>query len=112
MDVRHVPAHSVRRWEMGSKELTVVCPCCQAKLTVHGATGAVLGHEKPPEGPAKSFDQALSEEKKRRQEVEDRFAQSVHEHEHREEILEEKFKEAFKKAEKDDSPPPRPFDFD
>jgi len=97
---------------MGSEDFTIVCPCCQTKLTIDRSTGALLAHEKPPEGPARSFEQAVSEEKKRRQETEDRFAQSVREHENRKEILEKKFREAFKKAEKDDSPPPRPFDYD
>ena len=97
---------------MGAENLKIICPCCNATLTVHPSTGAILAHEKPPKGPAKSFEQAFSDEKKRREEAEDRFAQSVKEHENREEILEKKFKEAFKKAEKDNKPPPHPFDFE
>ncbi len=97
---------------MGAENLNIICPCCDAKLTVHPSTGAILAHEKPLERSAKSFEQAVSDEKRRREEAEDRFAQSVKEHENREEILEKKFKEAFEKAEKDDKPPPRPFDFD
>ena len=90
----------------------VVCPCCHAKITVDRSTGAILNHVEPPSGPAKTFEQALSEEKKRRGDAEDKFAQAFREHEHREEILDKKFKEAFNKAELDDKPPPRPFDFD
>ena len=97
---------------MGTDDFTLVCPCCAAKLKIDRKTGALLAHEKPPQGPAKSFEQAVSEEKKRREDAEDRFAQSVREHENRDEILEKKFKEAFEKAEKDDKPPPRPFDYD
>ena len=97
---------------MVSDDFTLICPCCAAKLKVERKTGALLAYEKPPAGPAKSFEEAVSEEKKRRQEAEDRFAQSVREHEHRNEILEKKFKEAFEKAEKDGTPPPRPFDYD
>ncbi|MFQ5790052.1 MAG: hypothetical protein ACE5JI_06180 [Acidobacteriota bacterium] len=98
---------------MGKRDFTVLCPCCQSKLTVDRATGALLAHERPPAGPAKTFEQALSEEKKRRETAQDVFAQAFHEHEHREEILEKKFQEAVKRAEKDDTePPPRPFEFD
>ena len=96
---------------MGAANLTVICPCCEAKLTLDRITGAVLAHEKPS-GPATTFEKAVSEEKKRRQDAEDRFSQAVREHEHREEIWDKKFKEAVKRAEKDDKPPPHPFEFD
>jgi hypothetical protein len=97
---------------MESEDFIIACPCCQAKITVDHGTGAILTHEGPPSGPAKTFEQALSEEKKRRGDAENKFTQAFREHENREEILDKKFKEAFKKAEKDDKPPPRPFDFD
>ena len=97
---------------MNTNDFTIICPCCQARIIVDRATGAVLSHEEPPSGPAKSFEDAVSEEKKRKGEAEDRFQQAFLEHEHREEILDKKFKEAVKKAEKDDKPPPRPFEFD
>lgn len=97
---------------MTAGHLKIVCPCCQAKISVDRITGAVLGHEKPESQPAKTFEQAQADAKKRREEAEDRFAQAVREHEHREELLEKRFKEAFEKAEKDGKPPPRPFDFD
>ena len=97
---------------MESEKYIVICPCCEAKITVDRGTGAILTHEAPPSGPAKTFEQAVSEAQKRREDAEDKFAQAFREHEHREELLDKKFKEAFKKAEKDDKPPPRPFDFD
>jgi hypothetical protein len=97
---------------MESGDHIIICPCCEAKITVDRNTGAILTYEEPPSGPAKTFEQAVSEEQKRRHEAEDKFAQAFREHEHREELLDKKFKEAFKKAEKDDKPPPRPFDFD
>jgi len=98
---------------MGTGKYIIVCPGCETKLSVDAATGALLGHERPKGGPAKSFEQALSEDKKRRQEAEDRFAQAVQEHKHRDELMEKKFQEALKRAEKDgDPPPPRPFEFD
>ena|SRR3990170_9042666 len=97
---------------MGADAWIIICPCCDAKITLDRGTGAVIAHEKAETGPSKTFEQAVSEDKKRRREAEDRFAQAFREHEHREEILDKKFKEALKRAEKDDKPPPRPFDFD
>lgn len=97
---------------MGDADFKIICPCCQAKIVVDRITGAVLAHEEPPKGPAKTFEEAFSDEKKHREEAEDKFSQAFREHENREEILEKKFKEAMKRAEEDDKPPPRPFDFD
>jgi hypothetical protein len=98
---------------MEAEKLTVICPCCEAKLVIDRLTGAILAHERPKGGPAKTLEQAMSEEKKRRQEAEDRFAQAVKEHQHRDDLLEKKFQEALKRAEKDgEPPPPRPFEFD
>ena len=98
---------------MDSDKITLICPCCETKLTLDRVTGALLSHERPKGGPARTFEQAFSEDKKRKQEAEDRFSQAVREHENRGEILEKKFREAVKRAEKDDAPPPpRPFEFD
>ena len=98
---------------MEGGKFTLTCPCFETKLTIDRATGALLMHEKPKTGPAKSFEQVFTDEKKRKQEAEDRFAQAVREQEHKGELLEKKFKEALKRAEKDEGPPPpRPFEFD
>lgn len=94
-------------------KLTVLCPCCETKLIIDQATGALLSHERPKTGPSKSFEEAFSDEKRRRQEAEDRFTQAVKEQENRADLLDKKFKEALKRAEQDDSPlPPRPFELD
>lgn len=97
---------------MLDKDFTVQCPCCQAKILVDHKTGSVISHREPPKGRAKSFEEAVSENQRRKSEAEDLFAQAVREHENREELLEKKFREAFEKAEKDPNPPPRPFDYD
>lgn len=98
---------------MLTKDFSVVCPCCQTKILVDHKTGAVVSHEEPARGHKKSFEEALADDKKRKSEAEDVFAQAFREHEHREELLEKKFKEAMEKAEKDKGPnPPRPFEFD
>jgi len=98
---------------MEREKFLVLCPCCETKLVIDQATGALLSHERPKQGPSKTFEEAFSDEKKRRKEAEDRFTQAMREQEHRGELLEKKFKEALKRAEEDDSPPPlRPFELD
>jgi hypothetical protein len=98
---------------MLTKDFSIVCPCCQSKILIDHKTGAVVTHEEPARPRKKSFEEALAEDKKRKSEAEDIFAQAVREHEHREELLEKKFKEAMEKAEKDPGGgPPRPFEFD
>src|SRR3972149_77453 len=98
---------------MLTKDFSIVCPCCQTKILVDHKTGAVVSHEQPPRGHKKSCEEALADDRKRKSEAEDVFAQAFREHEHREELLEKKFKEAMEKAEKDKGPaPPRPFEFD
>lgn len=97
---------------MSGDDFKVECPCCQTRILVDRNTGTVLAHDEPPKGPAKSFEEAFADDKRRRADAKDRFAQAILEQENREELLNKKFKEAFERAEKDDSPPPRPFDFD
>ncbi len=70
-----------------------------------------MSHEEPPRGGKVTFEQAVERNKKRKTDAEDTFAQAVREEEHKEELLEKKFREAFEKVDKDDTPPPHPFDY-
>ena len=97
---------------MSSEDFKITCPCCQAKILVDHKTRAIISHEPPPKAATPTFEQAVEQNKKRKAEAEDVFAQAVREHENKEELLEKKFKEAFEKAEKDDAPPPHPFEYD
>lgn len=98
---------------MSGRDFKIICPCCHAKILVDHKTGAVLSHErKTVDYSKRSFDEMLGENEKRKSEAEDLFAQAVREHENREELLEKKFKEAFEKADKSESPPPHPFEYD
>jgi hypothetical protein len=100
---------------MGLKDgenLHVVCPCCQAKLTVDPIFGAVLSHEAPVKpGPNVDLSDAqkiLAEQQRQR---EDKFADSFFQEAHKEDILTKKFEEAMKKAK--DAPAGKPIrDFD
>jgi Zn-finger nucleic acid-binding protein len=100
---------------MGCKDgenLHVVCPCCQAKLTVDPIFGAVLSHEAPAKaGPNVDLTDAqkiLAEQNRQR---EDKFADSWFQESNKEDILAKKFEEAMKKAK--DTPATKPIrDFD
>ena len=100
---------------MGLKDgenLRVVCPCCQAKLTVDPIFGAVLSHEVPVKaGPNVDLTDAqkiLAEQNRQR---EDKFADSWFQETNKEDILAKKFEEAMKKAK--DAPAGKPIrDFD
>jgi hypothetical protein len=100
---------------MGLKDgenLTIVCPCCQAKLTVDPLFGAVLSHEAPPKA-ASNVDltqatRILDEQTRQR---EDKFRDSWFQESNKEDILAKKFEEAMKKAK--DAPAGKPIrDFD
>jgi hypothetical protein len=100
---------------MGLKDgenLHVVCPCCQAKLTVDPIFGAVLSHEaavKPgPNVDLSDAQKILAEQQRQR---EDKFADSWFQESNKEDILTKKFEEAMKKAK--DAPAGKPIrDFD
>src|SRR5271163_4516183 len=100
---------------MGLKDgenLRVVCPCCQAKLTVDPIFGAVLSHEVPVKaGPNVDLTDAqkiLAEQNRQR---EDKFADSWFQESNKEDILAKKFEEAMTKAK--DAPVTKPIrDFD
>jgi hypothetical protein len=100
---------------MGLKDgenLHVVCPCCQAKLTVDPVFGAVLSHEAPvkpgPNVDLSDVQKNLAEQNRQR---EDKFADSWFQETNKEDILAKKFEEAMKKAK--DAPAGKPIrDFD
>ena len=97
---------------MLSEDFKLVCPCCQSKILVDHKTGAVISHEEPFKKTTPTFEEAVAINKRRKADAEDAFAQAVREHENKEELLEKKFREAFEKADKDDTPPPHPFEYD
>ena len=96
------------------ENLHLICPCCQAKLTVDPILGVVLSHEAPPKaGPNVDLTDAagiLAEQNRQR---EDKFKDSWFQESNKEDILTKKFEEAMKKAK--DAPiekPIRDFDLD
>jgi len=94
------------------EKFTVICPCCDASLTVDAATGALLGHEEKKKvlGSFEDLKGNLSKQKETRDQI---FAQEMSSMKDRERLLEEKFKEAMKRADVDaDKPFRNPLDLD
>lgn len=90
----------------------VICPCCEARLTIDSSTGALLSHEEKKKQLG-SFDDMLKGLDKQKEEREKLFAQELSAQKDRERLLEEKFREAFKRADDEkDKPFVNPMDLD
>ena len=95
-----------------TKRFTLICPCCEATLTVDAQTGAILSHEEKAK-PLASFDEMVKGLDKQKQMREQIFQQELGSQKDRKRLLEEKFQEAMKRAEKDkDKPFINPMDVD
>ena len=94
------------------ERISIVCPCCEATLTIDGQTGAIISHEVKGKK-LSSFEDLKSDLDKRKQLTEQLFSQEQQMQKDRHRILEEKFQEAMKKADKDSTEPFRnPMDLD
>ncbi len=94
------------------EKYTLICPCCDATLTVDANTGALLAHEekKKVHGSFEDLKGELNKQKEHREQI---FAQEMSSMKDRERLLEEKFKEALKRADTDSDKPFRnPLDLD
>ncbi len=91
---------------------SIICPCCEAILTVDAETGSLLGHEEKKKvlGSFEDLKSDLDRQKELRENI---FAQEMSSMKDRERLLEEKFKEALKRADSDTATPYRnPLDLD
>lgn len=91
---------------------TIMCPCCEATLTVDANTGALLAHaeKKKVHGSFEDLKGEMSRQKEQREQI---FAQEMSSMKDRGRLLEEKFQEALKRAEPDQGTPYRnPLDLD
>jgi uncharacterized Zn finger protein (UPF0148 family) len=95
---------------MEQDKFTVVCPCCEAILTIDAQTGAALAHEEKKK-PRASFEDMVRDLDHQKQRRESLFEQEMSSQKDRERLLEEKFKEALKRADKDDKPYRNPLDW-
>ena len=91
---------------------SVICPCCDATLTIDAQTGALLAHEEKKKVHG-SFEDLQGEMGKQKEQREQIFAQEMSSMKDRERLLEEKFKEAMKRAESEPNTPfKNPLDLD
>ncbi|HEX6125886.1 MAG TPA: hypothetical protein VFZ23_10990 [Pyrinomonadaceae bacterium] len=94
------------------EKLNVICPCCEATLTIDAQTGALLAHEEKKKVHG-SFEDLAGELNKQKELREQLFAQEMSSMKDRERLLEEKFQEALKRADTDSDKPFRnPLDLD
>jgi hypothetical protein len=95
-----------------TSRFTIICPCCEAALTIDAQTGALISHEEKTR-PLASFDDMVKGLDKQKQMREQIFSQELNSMKDRDRILEEKFQEAIKRADKDkDKPYRNPLDLD
>lgn len=96
----------------GMERLTVICPCCEATLTVDGQTGALIAHAEKKKVLG-SFDELKGELGKKKEMRDALFSQEMSSQKDRSRLLEEKFEEAMKRADVDkDKPFRNPLDLD
>jgi hypothetical protein len=94
------------------EKFSVICPCCEATLTIDAQTGAILAHEEKKKVLG-SFEDLKGELNKQKELRDQLFSQEMSSMKDRERLLEEKFKEAMKRAESDkDTPYKNPLDLD
>ncbi len=94
------------------EKFSIICPCCEAALTIDAQTGAILAHEekKKVHGSFEDLKGELSKQKELRDQL---FSQEMSSMKDRERLLDEKFKEAMKRAEGEKDVPYRnPLDLD
>jgi hypothetical protein len=90
----------------------VICPCCDATLTIDSKTGAIISHREKAKtiGSFEDLKKNLQEQKSARENI---FAQEMNAQKDRERLLDEKFREAFKRADDEkDKPFQNPMDLD
>ena len=94
------------------EKFNILCPCCEATLTIDAVTGALLAHEEKKKVHG-SFEDLAGELNKQKQLRDQLFAQEMSSMKDRERLLDEKFQEALKRAETDPGQPFRnPLDLD
>jgi len=97
---------------LSMEKFNIICPCCEANLTIDAETGAILAHEEKAKKLG-SFEDLKNNLVKQKELRENLFAQEMSSQKDRERILEEKFKEALKRADTDSDKPFRnPLDLD
>ena len=92
--------------------IEIICPCCQARLTIDLGLNTVIHHEAAAKAaPSMDLQEALGALKSQASRREAQFQQALAAERGKGKVLERKFEEFLKKAKEDRSPPsPRPND--
>jgi hypothetical protein len=95
------------------EKFSIICPCCEATLTIDAQTGALLAHEEKAKKLG-SFEDLKNDLNKQKELRENLFAQEMSSQKDRQRILEEKFQAALKRADSADADKPfkNPLDLD
>lgn len=95
------------------KSFEVVCPCCQARLTVDAEVRAVIAHAPPSKtGPASSLDQAMAALRSAEAKREARFREAAEAEKSKDQVLARKFAAGLERAKDMPDRPLRPIDLD
>jgi hypothetical protein len=98
---------------MAEQAFSVVCPCCQGKLTIDPELRAVIAHEEAPRKRTMAdLGTALGALDAKAAEREARFREQMQAESQKGKVLDRKFQEGLKKAKDSPDPPRRPFDFE
>ena len=92
-------------------DLEIRCPCCGTMLVVEAGSGEIL-YEERPRTPGRSWGEAMRAGRVKLSEAETMFEKGIEREKNSDLLLEKKFREAMRRADKSDTPPPRPFDLD
>jgi hypothetical protein len=94
--------------------INVICPCCQARLTIDPELKTIIHHEAAAKStPSMDLREALGTLKSEANRREAQFQQALAAEREKGKVLEKKFEEFLRKAKEDRSPPPpRPIDLD
>jgi hypothetical protein len=94
--------------------IEVICPCCQARLSIDVGLKAVVHHEAAAKAtPTMDLKEALGALKSQANRREAQFQQALAAERGKGQVLARKFEESLKKAKEDAATPPsRPFDLE
>jgi len=90
----------------------ITCPECEATIVIDRVSGEVLLHKPKEKKTSLSLEAMVSNLEAQKSEAAKRFDKQIESQKDRARILEERFKEAMQRAEKDDTKPFNPMDYD
>jgi uncharacterized protein YPO0396 len=95
-----------------SANIEILCPCCESTIVIDRVTGEILLHKQKEVKSGQSLEAMVAGLDKQKSELQKRFDKQLESQKDRARILEERFKEAMQRAEKDDTKPFNPMDYD